>query len=80
MNMQNVLNALDIMWKGMGGIFVTILIIMVCVLIMGKLGSKGGKKDNRFQEYPENAVSKTESGCGTVCGQAQPFSAKGGSV
>ncbi len=46
MNMQNVLNALDIMWKGMGGIFVTILIIMVCVLIMGKLGSKGGKKDN----------------------------------
>ena len=45
MNMENVLNALDIMWKGMGGIFITILIIMLCVLIMGKLGSKG-KKDN----------------------------------
>ena len=45
MNMQNVLASLDIMWKGMGGIFITILIIMICVLIMGKLGSKG-KKDN----------------------------------
>lgn len=44
-DMGTVLAALDIMWKGMVGIFVTILIIMICVLIMGKLGGKG-KKDS----------------------------------
>lgn len=38
-----VLQALEIMWKGMAGIFVTILIIMLCVFVMSKLG--GGKKD-----------------------------------
>jgi len=40
-----ILQALDIMWKGMLGIFLTILIIMVCVFIMGKIGSKGQEKD-----------------------------------
>ena len=40
LNMANILDSLDIMWKGMLGIFVTILIIMVCVFIMGKIGGK----------------------------------------
>lgn len=40
MNIQNVLASLDIMWKGMVGIFVTILIIMIFVWLMGKLGKK----------------------------------------
>lgn len=40
MNMANVMAALDIMWKGMAGIFVTILIIVICVWVMGKLGKK----------------------------------------
>ncbi len=40
MNMANVMAALDIMWKGMLGIFVTILIIMICVFIMSKIGGK----------------------------------------
>lgn len=38
MNTSNILAALEIMGKGMGGIFVTILIIMVCVWLMGKIG------------------------------------------
>ncbi len=40
MDMATVLAALDIMWKGMLGIFVTILIIMICVFIMSKIGGK----------------------------------------
>ena len=36
MDMATVLTALEIMWKGMLGIFVTILIIMICVFIMSK--------------------------------------------
>ena len=32
--------ALEIMWKGMAGIFVTIFIIMICVWIMGRLGRR----------------------------------------
>jgi len=39
-DMDTVFAALDIMWKGMAGIFVTVLIIMICVMIMGKLGKK----------------------------------------
>ena len=35
--MENSLIALEIMGKGMGGIFVSILIIMGCVIIMGKI-------------------------------------------
>lgn len=47
-DMGTVMAALDIMWKGMLGIFVTILIIMICVFIMGKIGGK--KKDDSAQE------------------------------
>lgn len=35
--MNNFLIALEIMGKGMGGIFVSILIIMGCVVVMGKI-------------------------------------------
>ena len=35
--MENLLIALEIMGKGMGGIFLSILIIMGCVIIMGKI-------------------------------------------
>ena len=35
--MENFLIALEIMGKGMGGICVSILIIMGCVVIMGKI-------------------------------------------
>lgn len=38
--MDNILAALEIMWKGMAGIFVTIFIIMICVWIMGRLGRR----------------------------------------
>ena len=43
LNLGNILASLDIMWKGMLGIFVTILVIMICVFIIGKIG---GKKDD----------------------------------
>ena len=45
---ETVLRALEIMWKGMAGIFVTILIIMLFVFVMGKLG--GRKKDEKDGE------------------------------
>ena len=32
--------ALEIMWKGMLGIFVAIVVIMLFVMIMGKIGQK----------------------------------------
>ena len=37
---ETVFQALDIMWKGMLGIFVAIVVIMLFVMIMGKLGQK----------------------------------------
>lgn len=40
---ETVFQALEMMWKGMLGIFVAIVIIMVFVMIMGKMGEK---KDN----------------------------------
>lgn len=40
MNLQNVLIALEIMWKGMAGIFVTVLIIMAIVYLLSKIGKK----------------------------------------
>ena len=40
---ETVFQALEMMWKGMLGIFVAIIIIMVFVIIMGKMGEK---KDN----------------------------------
>ena len=35
-----VFQALDIMWKGMLGIFVAIVVIMIFVMIMSKMGQK----------------------------------------
>ena len=44
--LNNLLVALTITWKGMLGIFVASLIIMLCVMIMGKLGqTKPEKKE-----------------------------------
>lgn len=37
---ENILIALEIMWKGMAGIFVATLLIMAVVYLMGKLGKK----------------------------------------
>ncbi len=34
---ENLIIALEIMAKGMGGIFAAILIIMICVIVMGKV-------------------------------------------
>ena len=39
-----VFQALDIMWKGMLGIFVALIVIMVFVWIMAKIGSKKDKE------------------------------------
>ena len=36
----NIEHAFEMMGQGMGGIFVTIIIIMACVWIMGRLGKK----------------------------------------
>ena len=43
-----VMQALEIMWKGMVGIFVALVVIMAFVWIMAKLGSKKPeeKKEN----------------------------------
>ena len=38
--MQNIEIALEIMAKGMGGIFAAIFVIMVCVMILAKFGNK----------------------------------------
>ncbi|MDY3249220.1 MAG: sodium pump decarboxylase gamma subunit [Candidatus Choladocola sp.] len=37
---QNIMIALEIMWKGMAGIFAAVLIIMLFVYLMGKAGKK----------------------------------------
>ncbi len=39
-NMENIWIALEIMWKGMAGIFAAVLVIMVIVYFMGKMGRK----------------------------------------
>lgn len=36
---QDVLASLDIMWKGMAGIFVVMILLMVCVMILTKVTS-----------------------------------------
>ena len=41
---ETVLQALDIMWKGMLGIFVALTVIMIFVWIMAKIGSKKDKE------------------------------------
>ncbi len=38
-----VIQALDIMWKGMVGIFVALIVIMIFVWIMAKIGNKKDK-------------------------------------
>lgn len=37
---QNIWIALEIMWKGMAGIFAAVLVIMAIVYLMGKFGRK----------------------------------------
>lgn len=45
MNMEVIMQALEIMWKGMLGIFVALVVIMIFVWIMAKIGSKNNKSD-----------------------------------
>lgn len=40
MNIEVIMQALEIMWKGMVGIFVALVVIMIFVWIMAKIGSK----------------------------------------
>lgn len=40
MNTEVVIQALEIMWKGMLGIFVALVVIMIFVWIMAKIGTK----------------------------------------
>ena len=44
MNWNNILIALEIMWKGMAGIFVTVLIIMAIVYLLSMIGKKKTEK------------------------------------
>ena len=48
MNMTTIMQALEIMWKGMLGIFVALVVIMIFVWIMAKIGSN--KKDGNKEE------------------------------
>ncbi len=41
--MSNVLITLDIMWKGMLGIFTVMFLLMIVVFILGKIGKKKNK-------------------------------------
>ena len=45
MNIEVNMQALEIMWKGMLGIFVALVVIMIFVWIMAKIGSKNNKSD-----------------------------------
>ncbi len=38
--MNNILLALEIMWKGMAGIFAVALIIMAIVYLLGRIGKR----------------------------------------
>ena len=49
MNMANVEIALEIMAKGMGGIFVAIVVIMAAVMVLGKIT---GKMKDKEEEQP----------------------------
>lgn len=40
MKMETVMQALEIMWKGMLGIFIALVVIMIFVQIMAKFGKK----------------------------------------
>jgi heme/copper-type cytochrome/quinol oxidase subunit 2 len=46
MNMVNTMIALDIMWKGMLGIFVVIVVIMLSVLFLSKITKEKTDKKN----------------------------------
>lgn len=35
--MENIMAAFEIMWKGMTGIFVTVILIMLIVYLLGKI-------------------------------------------
>lgn len=43
MNMENVRIALEIMGKGMGGIFAAIIVIILAVAALGKIAGKEGE-------------------------------------
>ena len=45
MNIEVIMQALEMMWKGMLGIFVALVVIMIFVWIMEKIGSKNNKSD-----------------------------------
>lgn len=45
MNMEVIMQAFEIMGKGMLGIFVALIVIMIFVWIMAKIGSKNNKSD-----------------------------------
>ncbi len=40
MNTENIMAALEIMWKGMAGIFITITVIAIFVWLLGRMGKK----------------------------------------
>ncbi len=48
MNMTTIMQALEIMWKGMLGIFVALVVIMIFVWVMAKIGSN--KKSETKEE------------------------------
>lgn len=45
MNMDNILISLDIMWKGMAGIFTVILLIMCLVMLLAKFSGDSKKEE-----------------------------------
>ena len=45
MNIEVIMQALEMMWKGMLGIFVALVVIMIFVWIMAKIGYKNNKSD-----------------------------------
>ena len=45
MNIEVIMQALEIMWEGMVGIFVALVVIMIFVWIMAKIGSKKNNSD-----------------------------------
>lgn len=45
--MQNVLYGLEIMWKGMFGIFAVIILITLIVILMSKIPDKGANEENK---------------------------------
>ena len=61
---QKVLYALEIMGKGMGSIFVVIILITLIVLLMGKISRSGAKRRVRIilQSNRSYDISITEPG------------------